>query len=326
MDLSVCITTYNLADVIDETLESVFAQEIEYSYEVLIGDDGSSDGTMARILEWEERYPGKIRHYQMPREQGKKYNPIFRASENRANLLKYAEGTYITFLDGDDFYIDTHKLQKQIDILEKHPDCSVCAHNLNLYFPDGTTRPMSVAAVAEGKIKARSYWARGCYVSAEACVMRRNDLVMTPQFHRYFDDNFIVFLALQHGDMYYIPEEMGNYRQNAEGFLTVEKKKMSIINMLDCDIEIQYNPSWKYAALKRHVFEYLFLRKAKESNLCEKYCDLYQQAVEDDCKCVLALLQNDVSLKMDLQMVYCLVWRYLHRIVRKMRKILTNVI
>lgn len=322
MDLSVCITTYNLASVIDQTLESVFAQETEYSYEVLIGDDGSSDDTMTRILDWEGRYPGKIRHYQMPREQGKKYNPIFRASENRVNLLKHAEGTYITFLDGDDFYTDVHKFQKQIDILMKYSECSVCAHNMNLYFLDGSTRPMALASVVEGKINAKKYWAGGNYVHAEACIMRRKDLVMDTQFHRYFDDNFIVFLALQRGNMYYIPEEMGNYRQNATGFLTTEPIRTNIINMLDCDMEIRYNPSWKYASLKRHVFEYLFLRKNKEPNLSEKYCDLYKQAIEDNCKYVLALLNNDVSLTMDLQMFVCATWSYLCRVVRKIQKFL----
>lgn len=284
MDLSICITTFNLENEIDQTLESVFAQKTAYSFEVLIGDDGSSDGTMDRILAWEAKYPQVISHYQMPREADKKYNPIFRASANRVNLLKHAKGTYITFLDGDDFYTDTLKFQKQLDILNTYPQCTVCAHNMNLYYPDSTTEPMARVSEKAQVLNAKQYWASGHYIHAEACILRREGLQFDSRFDRYFDDNFIVFLGLQQGDLYYMPEEMANYRQNPTGFMRTEQVRMDIINLLDCDMEILYNHAWKNSALRRHAAQYLAVHRCQTTDLAEKYPLLYQQAKEDACQ------------------------------------------
>ena len=125
VDLSICITTYNLEKYLEETLRSVFNQQTTYSYEVLIGDDGSTDKTIEIIKEWKRKYPEIIKYFIMDRENNKKYDHIIRASSNRYNLLKNAVGRYITFLDGDDFYIDSNKIEKQINILDKNLDCNL---------------------------------------------------------------------------------------------------------------------------------------------------------------------------------------------------------
>lgn len=296
MDLSVCITTYNLENVLDQTLESVFAQKTEYSFEVLIGDDGSSDGTMARIFAWEAKYPGTIRHYQMPRDPNQKYNPIFRASANRVNLLKHATGKYITFLDGDDFYTDPQKFQKQIDILEQNPSCALCAHNMDYYYPDGITKPMERVSEKAQILNAKRYWACGQYIHAEACIMRREGLQFDSCFDRYFDDNFIVFLGLQQGDLYYMPEEMASYRQNPTGFLRTEQVRMDFINLMDCDMEIRRNRSWKKCALRRHAGQYLAVHRCQNTDLAKKYPQLYQQAQEDACQYTLDAIAGQKSL------------------------------
>ncbi len=315
MDLSVCITTYNLEKVLDQTLESVFAQKTEYSFEVLIGDDGSSDGTMEQIAVWEEKYPQIIRHYQMPREANKKYNPIFRASANRINLLKHAQGKYITFLDGDDFYIDPNNFQKQISILEKHPQCALCARNMNYYYPDGSTVAMTRFSETEGIVPAKQFWMQGGYSPAEACIMRREALVFDSCFERYFDDNFILFLALQGGDLYYLPEEMANYRQNPSGFLGTEQIKMDIINLLDCDMEIRRNRSWKKSALRRHAGQYLAVYRYKDACLKEAYPQYYQQAQEDHCRYTLSALDKRPGFAL-LEMIFTVTMAKLRHICR----------
>ncbi|MBE6733545.1 MAG: glycosyltransferase family 2 protein [Ruminococcaceae bacterium] len=301
MDLSVCITTYNLEKEIDETLESVFAQKTDYSFEVLIGDDGSSDDTLKRILLWEEKYPDIISHYQMPREKDKKYNSIFRASENRVNLLKHAKGKYITFLDGDDFYIDNSKFQTQIDILEKHPEYSISAHSMNFYYPDGTTKPFDLVYSEEKVIDGKDFWASGKYIHAEACIIRRDSINFTERYNRYFDDNFIVFLGLQNGKLHYIPKEMANYRQNPDGFMNCEKTRINIINTIDLDMEIQYNPDWKTCSLQRHSQEYFYLLKCKNMQFEKDYPQLYTQALEYNCRYTLSALSKNKFKKENLE-------------------------
>ena len=86
--------------------DSVFAQNFPFEMEVIVGDDGSSDGTVNKIRNYSQKHNVRISIAKMHREENKKYNPIYRASHNRLNLLRHASGKYITFLDGDDFYID----------------------------------------------------------------------------------------------------------------------------------------------------------------------------------------------------------------------------
>ena len=74
MKVSVMITTYNLEAYIEETLRSVLSQKTKFPFEILVGDDGSSDETVTIIKKYVESYPDKIFLYEMPREKGKQYN------------------------------------------------------------------------------------------------------------------------------------------------------------------------------------------------------------------------------------------------------------
>ena len=118
MKLSVLVTFYNQKDYVDRALRSILLQNTDFEYEILVGDDGSTDGTLDKIKEWQAKYPNKISVYIMDRQEGKKYNSSFRASRNRINLLKYVKGKYFTYLDGDDYFCNNNKFQKQIAFLE----------------------------------------------------------------------------------------------------------------------------------------------------------------------------------------------------------------
>ena len=91
--LSVLVTFYNQEEYVDRAMNGIFSQKTNFDYEIIIGDDGSSDGTHRKIEEWQEKYPGKIRLVVQPREPGKKYLSGERASNNRLSLLKYITGT-----------------------------------------------------------------------------------------------------------------------------------------------------------------------------------------------------------------------------------------
>ncbi|MDY5885353.1 MAG: glycosyltransferase family 2 protein, partial [Treponema sp.] len=99
--LSILVTTYNIEAYIESTIDSIFSEKIRYPYEILIGDDGSSDKSIEIIKSLRNKYPELIDYYVMPRECDKKYLPIQRASRNRLNLLKHAKGKYLIYLDGD---------------------------------------------------------------------------------------------------------------------------------------------------------------------------------------------------------------------------------
>lgn len=116
--LSVVTVTYNQERFIRKTLESIVSQKVDFEYEVLVGDDCSTDGTAAIVREFAEKYPDII--VPIIREKN------FGMTGNIADLLMRTQGEYVAFIEGDDYWIDDHKLQKQVDFLDAHPDYVAC--------------------------------------------------------------------------------------------------------------------------------------------------------------------------------------------------------
>lgn len=118
MDVSICITTYNHQKYIEKCLMSIFAQEFSGQYEIIIGNDNSSDNTEAIIKKISEEHPkGNLIKY---------FNnvPNLGYVKNTLHTFDQAEGKYISILDGDDYFIDPLKIQKQFDFLENNIDFS----------------------------------------------------------------------------------------------------------------------------------------------------------------------------------------------------------
>ena len=117
--LSVIIATYNHEKYIKETIQGILSQKTDFRYEILVHDDASTDGTADIIKEYEIKYPGVVRGFyetENQYQQGK-------ISEKRHHLKK--EGKYFAIIDGDDYWIDDEKIQKQIAFLEAHEEYSM---------------------------------------------------------------------------------------------------------------------------------------------------------------------------------------------------------
>ncbi len=322
--LSICITTYNLKNVVNQTLESVFNQKTNYSFEVLIGDDGSDDGTIDEIKKWESKFPDIISVFVMDRDKSKKHDHndhIVRASSNRYNLLKHAKGEYITFLDGDDFYVDENKIQKQIDLLETNLDCNFCAHNLNCYYESNNSiEPLGKIKFYNKihKISFKEFWERGLYVSAESCIIRNNfDLAEANEkfYTNYFDDNFIVYMAFQKGKCFYIPDRMVNYRQHEGGYFNWDQTERKILDLLDIDAEINFAPKNKTIVLTRHYSSINTILNKKRINYPEKYPTIYMKAKKDQACITLKIMENKFSrLKWNLSKVGIVLKKIVYKI------------
>jgi len=116
--VSVCITTYNQFKYISKCLESCLMQETSFKYEILLGEDDSNDGTRQICIDYSQKYPDKIRLFLSDRKNVIYMNGRPTGRWNFYNLIKNARGKYIAFLDGDDYWNDSLKLQKQVDFLE----------------------------------------------------------------------------------------------------------------------------------------------------------------------------------------------------------------
>ena len=116
--VSVVIATYNQERFLTHTLESVLQQKVDFDYEVLVGDDCSSDNTYEIVNKYAELYPDRIVPVIRERNLGMTRNVI--------DLTMMAKGEYIAFIEGDDYWIDNEKLKKQVNFLDSHPDYIAC--------------------------------------------------------------------------------------------------------------------------------------------------------------------------------------------------------
>lgn len=127
--VSIISLAYNHASYIRECLDGFMMQKTNFAFEVLIHDDASTDGTADIIREYEAKYPDIIKPIYQTENQYSKGIPI-----GCTYLYPRAKGKYIALCEGDDYWTDPLKLQKQVDFLESHPDyvmCSTCYTEYN---------------------------------------------------------------------------------------------------------------------------------------------------------------------------------------------------
>lgn len=118
--VSVCVQTYKHASFIKECLDGILMQKTDFSFEILLGEDGSTDGTREICMEYAEKYPDKIRLFLHHRENNIKINGNPTGRFNFLYNLYTAKGKYIALCEGDDYWTDPLKLQKQVDFLERN--------------------------------------------------------------------------------------------------------------------------------------------------------------------------------------------------------------
>ena len=127
--VSVLVQTFQQKDFIGECLDSILMQQTSFDYEILIGEDGSVDGTREICLEYTNRYPEKIRLFLHHRENQIKIQGEATSNFNAFYNLYSARGRYIAFCEGDDKWGDPLKLEKQIAFLNEQPQYSLSYHS-----------------------------------------------------------------------------------------------------------------------------------------------------------------------------------------------------
>lgn len=124
--VSVCVVTYNHAPYIRECLDSILKQETGFPYEICVGEDESPDGTREICQEYVEKHPDKIRLFLRNRKDVIYVNKRPTGRFNFLETIKSSHGKYIAICEGDDYWHNPDKLQKQVDFMEAHPEYSMC--------------------------------------------------------------------------------------------------------------------------------------------------------------------------------------------------------
>lgn len=288
-NVKVCIlvTFYNQKEYVDEAMQSILCQKTDFEYKVIVGDDGSDDGTLEKLMTWKKKYPDKVDIHISDR-QGENIVRGFRASRNRINLLQYVDGDFFIFLDGDDYFTDFSKLQMQVQILESpnNRDCVACAHDIEKVYTDGKRERMIGSWIPEGKIDKKKYW-KEYYFHTNTIMVRSSIIKQLPLdiLRNNFNDNLITYSIIQFGLIYYIPRCMAAYRQTGDGIWTGEKTIVKCTrNMMMYDIANRINPKMKKETAIRLVESWHMLFDLRKEIESDKLGEFYKEAEDQQLK------------------------------------------
>ena len=242
MKISFLVTYYNQERYVRESLDSILATDKPEEWEILVGDDGSTDHTVDIVREYMAKDPEHIFLFIMPREQGVRYHPVRRASANRLNLLSHCTGDCFCTLDGDDFYCDRSFVKEAIDIFHKRQDVSLVSFGYKL-FSEGVITKEETLPIQGGTIIHTEEYIRSFYLHSGAGVHRilwDQDRLQYIRNIGYFDDNDIVMNTLKYGKMYFINQSVYVYRQTGESVFTGMKQlEQAVLNVLGYDVDKQ---------------------------------------------------------------------------------------
>ncbi|WP_051201338.1 glycosyltransferase family 2 protein [Christiangramia portivictoriae] len=207
--VSVCVQTYQHKDFIRDCLEGILMQKTDFSYEILIGEDGSTDGTREICLEYFKRFPDKIRLFSHHRENNIHINGKPTGRFNFVYNFFSGRGKYIAICEGDDNWTDPLNLQKQVELLEANPQFSFAFHDVTVINKDG-------------KILRKGYLKDGLRNNLEQKVLKRGpDLLLSTICFRTNALHFPrEFFKVPNGDTFLI-SLLGN--QGKGGYLATIK-------------------------------------------------------------------------------------------------------
>lgn len=217
----VCIA-YNQVKYIRRCMESIVCQKTNFPFHLLIHDDCSTDGTTGIIREFEEKYPDIVKPLYEEENQYKKGNVM-----PSYLVLPHVTGKYVALCEGDDYWDDPLKLQKQYDALEANPDCHMCVHRVKTVWENGEDSGISIPkkftgtqtipaltfirSVEDFQFHLLSFFFRGDDIRAYI-----NDL---PEFAKIADvsDECYELYFGNLGNVYFIDETMASHRAGSIG-------------------------------------------------------------------------------------------------------------
>jgi glycosyltransferase involved in cell wall biosynthesis len=218
--VSISITTYNHEQFIAQALDSVLMQESDFDYEIVLGEDESQDRTREICIEYARWHPNRIRLFLRSRKDVIYINGKPTGRFNFVENLKAARGEYIALLDGDDYWTDPHKLQKQVDFLDRHPSCAICFHPVRRIYEDGSREPEVIPENRKPFYGLEDLVERN-FVPTCSTMFRSGLFGDFPDwFHKmWFADWPLHVLNAEHGQIGCIEEVMGVYRTHGSSVI-----------------------------------------------------------------------------------------------------------
>lgn len=216
--VSICCIAYNHEKFIRQALDGFIMQKTNFFFEVLINDDASTDNTADIIKEYEKKYPDIIKPT---------YQSENQFSKGKSMFVNYTfpriQGKYVALCEGDDYWTDPLKLQKQVDFLDTYPECSICFHPVKIIYANGS-KPDKVFPTPKQRFNKT--------VLSLSHLVQKNFIQTNSVMYRWiFDENikevfpedvlprdwYIHLLHAEKGSIGYIDEVMSVYRRHSGG-------------------------------------------------------------------------------------------------------------
>lgn len=262
--VSVVMITYNHEKYIEQAVRSALMQETDFDYEIIIGEDCSTDRTREIVIELYEQHPDKIRLVLNSQNLG--------MIPNFTNVLSMASGKYIALLEGDDYWTSSHKLQRQVDYMEAHPECSVCFHAARVVYEDNPSRdhiliPRSLSRPDQA-INITE-WLQYLFI-ATCTVVYRTPSTSVPDWYYGLknagDWPLFLWLALNSGEIKYI---QGN------GPLAVYRKHQGGVTHASCELATRQRKARLTDALNDVILVRKYLRRSQRKLLRPRFHKLH---------------------------------------------------
>ena len=228
--VSIKCLVYNHEPYLRQCLDGFVMQKTSFAFEAIVHDDASTDNSAAIIREYAEKYPDIIKPIYETENQYSKHDGSLRRIMDSAIS---PSSKYLAICEGDDYWTDPLKLQKQYDIMEKHPDCTICFNRVQAVYEDGITPEFMIPSIKsalcsgyiqlDNLIKEEFDLGRWCFQTSSFFVTKAisNGYITfkkenLPSFP--YGDLPLIMFALTEGMGYFIDETMGCYRRFSGGF------------------------------------------------------------------------------------------------------------
>ena len=263
--VSVLCTIYNNEKHIAQTLNSILSQEVNFKYEIIVHDDASTDGTTAIIKEYAKRYPEIVRTKIQEQNVYSKGIDIFREI-----MWPMIRGKYIAFCEGDDYWTDTRKLQKQVELLENNIDFSVCVHNTVVFNSLTYERRLLNCNETEAGImsvdRLLEWIELPCFHISSAVFRKESIDIKSPLYEKVnlFGDWTISLQSAMRGKVFYFPEPLSLYRKyvknswttrnrSKEKEIEVRKQAIALYHEFDKQTSLMYHRKVKTCIIKQQM-------------------------------------------------------------------------
>lgn len=243
--VSVCCITYNHAPFIRKAIEGFLMQKVNFPIEYIIAEDCSTDNTLAICKSYAEKYPDIIRIITSEHNVG--------GIENERRAMLAAKGRYIALCEGDDYWTDPLKLQKQVDFLESHPDYSVTFHRYKIhYLNEDRWENDNIGCLFEGKdiegVEINTYMFLHRWITQYLTMVYRKsafDINLIDRY-KYYRDSHLIYHLLEAGKGYVFGFDGGVYNKTGNGIYS----QLSMYNTQKVQIAV-FEELWKQNNDKR---------------------------------------------------------------------------